>query len=201
MMKKYYSLLVLFILVTQMLFAQSSGENMLKSLQEKFNTIQTITADFKQLVNGKINLSGKFYYEKKNKLRLELKNVIIVSDGETNWSFNKRENKVVISDYDKDNPPVFSIDKFIESYPAQCVVSAAAEGNEKILVLTAKTAAMNFKTVKIWMNKEDLIEKLAIDSGGKNIEMLFNDYKINEKFGSNKFSFTPPKGSTIVDLR
>jgi len=186
---------------TQIVFAKSGGGEMLKALQKKFDSVQNITADFKQLADGKINLSGKFYFEKKNKLRLELKNLIIVSDGATNWSYNKKENKVVISDYDKDNPPVFSIDKFIESYPAQCVVSTAVEAGEQILVLTAKTPAMNFKSVKIWMNKDDLIEKLVINSNGKNIEMLFSGYKINQKFDVNKFSFTPPKGSTVVDLR
>ncbi|MHB1686495.1 MAG: LolA family protein [Ignavibacteriaceae bacterium] len=200
-MKKIFAAIIILILFTQSSFSENKGEQLLKSLQEKFNSISNITADFKQIVNGKVNLAGKFYFEKNNKLRLELKNLIIVSDGITNWSYNKRENKVVISNYDSENPPLFSIDKFIETYPSQCKVSSINEDGKEVLILTAKNSSMNFKTVKIWLNGENLIEKLLIDSGGKTVEMTFTGYKTNQKNNGSKFTFTPPKGSAIVDLR
>lgn len=200
-MKIFIASIFLFTVFTQSCFTKDKGEQMLKALQDKFNSVSNVTADFRQTVNGKVNLAGKFFFEKKNKLRLELKNLIIVSNGTTNWSFNKRENKVVISDYDKENPPVFSINNFIETYPSQCTVSSVIEGGKQILVLTAKTGSMKFKTVKIWLNGENLIEKLLVESGGKTVEMTFTGYKINQRLGNSIFTFIPPKGSSIVDLR
>ncbi len=201
-MKKYITIIFLFTLFTQYSFTRGKGDQLLKSLQNKFNSIVNLTAEFSQSVNGKINLSGKFFFEKKNKLRLELKNLIIVSDGKTNWSYNKKDNKVVISDYDKENPSVFSISDFIESYPSQCSVSSIQEGGREILVLTAKSNSMKFKTAKIWINEENLIEKISINSsGGKAVEITFKGYQINQKLSSTIFKFIPPKGSSIVDIR
>ena len=200
-MKTFIASIFLFTVFTQSCFTKDKGEQMLKVLQDKFNSVSNVTADFRQTVNGKVNLAGKFFFEKKNKLRLELKNLIIVSNGTTNWSFNKRENKVVISDYDKENPPVFSINNFIETYPSQCTVSSVNEGGKEILVLTAKNDSMKFKAIKIWLNGENLIEKLLVDSGGKTVEMTFTGYKINQRLGNSIFTFIPPKGSSIVDLR
>ncbi len=200
-MKIFIAAIFIFTVFTQSCFTKDKGEQMLRALQDKFNSVSNVTADFRQTVNGKVNLAGKFFFEKKNKLRLELKNLIIVSNGTTNWSFNKRENKVVISDYDKENPPVFSINNFIETYPSQCTVSSINEGGKEILVLTAKNNSMKFKTVKIWLNGENLIEKLLVDSGGKTVEMTFTGYKINQRLGNSIFTFIPPKGSSIVDLR
>ena len=201
-MKKYITIIFLFTLFTQSSFTKDKGDQLLKSLQNKFNSIVNVTAEFSQSVNGKINLSGKFFFEKKTKLRLELKNLIIVSNGKTYWSYNKKDNKVVISDYDKENPSVFSISDFIESYPSQCSVSSIQEGGREILVLTAKSNSLKFKTAKIWMNTENLIEKISINSsGGKAVEITFKGYQINQKLSSTIFKFIPPKGSSIVDLR
>lgn len=201
-MKKLIAIIFLFTLLIQSSFAKDKGKQLLKSLQNKFNSIVNVTAEFNQSVNGKINLSGKFFFEKKNKLRLELENLIIISDGTTNWSYNKRDNKVVISNYDKENPSVFSINDLIESYPSQCSVSSIQEGGREILVLTAKSNSMKFKTAKIWMNEENLIEKISINLGvGKVVEITFREYQINQKLSRNIFKFIPPKGSSIVDLR
>ena len=56
---------------------------------------------------AKINFDGKFLFKKENQLRLELKNLIIVSDGKTNWNYNKKQNKVIITNYDENDPPQF----------------------------------------------------------------------------------------------
>ncbi len=200
-MKK--SLLVLFILelLLNTSFAENKGEIMLKSIQVKYKYISTISAEFKQLTGGKVNLEGYFYFAKNNKIRLELKHSIIVSNGVTNWSYNKSENKVIITNYDKENPPLFSVDNLINTYPSMCQVSSELIKGKNVLVLTAKNASLKFSLIKIWLNGENLIDKLLIDSGGKTIEMIFSDYRINQKFSESKFLFTPPKGSSIVDLR
>lgn len=182
-------------------FPQNKAEIMLKSIQEKYKSISTISAEFKQLTGGKMNLEGNFYFAKNNKIRLELKHSIIVSNGVTNWSYNKSENKVIITNYDKENPPLFSIDNLINKYPSLCQISSELIEGKNVLVLTAKNSSLKFSSIKIWLNGESLIDKLLINSGGKTIEMIFSGYRINQKLNVSKFSFTAPKGSSIVDLR
>ena len=76
---------------------KAQDTHLLKKLQENFNSLKDFSADLVQLNNGKINLEGKIFFKKENNLRLELKNLIIVSDGKTNWNYNKRLKKVIIS--------------------------------------------------------------------------------------------------------
>ena len=45
-------------------FAQDDAETVLKNIQNKFNTIDDLSAELSQLVNGEVNLKGKVYYKK-----------------------------------------------------------------------------------------------------------------------------------------
>ena len=93
-MKKHTRILLLLLFLMQPVFSQNS--RLLKNLQSSFDSLKDFSADFVQLNNGKVNIEGKFFFKKENKLRLELKNLIIVSDGKTNWNYNKRQKKVIM---------------------------------------------------------------------------------------------------------
>jgi outer membrane lipoprotein-sorting protein len=52
------------------------------------------------------------------------------------------------------------------------------------------------------INKDNLVEKIIIErtaSGEMSIEL--SNYKLNQDLPDTRFSFTPPEGSTIIDLR
>jgi outer membrane lipoprotein carrier protein len=194
------ALIILFASTTCL--AQNEGEQLLKSLQKKFNSTSDLSADFVQTTNGKVNLSGKFYYKKKNNLRLELKNITIISNGKTNWNYNKNENKVIISDYDEHDPSVLSLNNFINVYPSECNVELQDNNGQKVLMLTPQKAGLNFKNVKIWLDKDHLIGKIIINgSNDVLIQIEFSDYNLDTKLADSLFTFTPPKGSKVIDLR
>ena len=155
------------------------------------------------LITGKLNLEGKLFFKKENNLRLELKNLIIVSDGKTNWNYNKRLKKVIISDYDKNDPSVLSLKRIIFDYPAKCEVSETVEKGENVLVLKPKPdSGINADLIKIWINKENNVSRVsASESSGNDIEVRFSNYKINAGIQDSKFSFTPPQGTKVIDLR
>ena len=194
------ALIILFASATCL--AQNEGEQLLKSLQKKFNSTTDVTAKFVQSTNGKVSLSGKFYYMKKNNLRLELKTITIISNGKTNWNYNKNENKVIISDYDEHDPSVLSLNNFINVYPSECNVELQDNNGQKVLMLTPQKAGLNFKNVKIWLDKVHLISKMIIDDPNDVlIQIEFSEYKLNTKLAVSLFTFTPPKGSKVIDLR
>lgn len=184
------------------LFAQNNADVLLNELQSKFNSLENLSADFTQTTNGKKYLSGKIYYQKGNKLRIETKRLIIVSDGKTSWNYNKKENKVIISSYDENDPGVFSINEIVNNYPEECDVETEKINDEDVLVLIPKTYTFNFNFVKIQVNEEHLIKKISFDdsSTGKTI-VTFENYKLNENLPESTFSFNPPEGSKIIDLR
>ncbi len=201
MMKRYIQFLFVLFFLFQSIKAQDA--ELLKGLQDHFNSIKDFSADLVQLNNGRVNLKGKIFFKKENNLRLELKNIIIVSDGKTNWNYNKKLKKVIISNYDKNDPSVLSLKRIIFDYPAKCEVSETVEKGENVLVLKPRPdSGINADLIKIWINKENNVSRVsASGSSGNNIEVRFSDYKINAGIPDSKFSFTPPLGTKVIDLR
>jgi len=78
------------------LFFSSQNMDVVDKLQEKFLGVETLKADFLQSTSSGTSISGKFYFKKKNKHRIELDNNIIISDGKTIWNNNLERKKVVI---------------------------------------------------------------------------------------------------------
>ncbi len=182
-------------------FSQTA-ESVLKSLQNKFDSITDLTTDVTQKSYGKTSLSGKIYLQKENKFRFESVNQLVVADGITSWNYNKKDKKVVISEYDETGSGLLSISYLIYQYPNECVLSLSSEENKQILILKPKSKKNNLGEVKLYINKEDLIDKAVItNSGTGSMEVSFSNYRLNQKISDSKFIFTAPEGTTVVDLR
>lgn len=200
-MKKHTKILLLLLFLMQPVFSQNS--RLLKNLQSSFDSLKDFSADLVQLTNGKVNIEGKFFFKKENKLRLELKNLIIVSDGKTNWNYNKRQKKVIISNYDENDPSVFSLKRIIFDYPSKCQVTEGPDKSGNVLILKPNSnSGINAYLIKIWVNKNNNVEKVTIiESSGNVLEVKFSNYKIDMGIPDSKFSFTPPQGTKLIDLR
>ena len=198
-MKILISLLVL--LLSTVGFTQNA-ESVLKSLQNKFDSITDLTADVAQKNNGQSNLTGKMYFKKENNIRLELGNQTIVADGKTSWNYNKKNKKVIISDYDEAGSGLLSINYLVYQYPSECDLSLSTEGSNQILNLKPKSKKNNIGEVKLYISKENLIDKALISNPASGtMEVSFSNYKLNQNLPDSKFSFTEPEGTTVVDLR
>ena len=180
-----------------------AGNDILRNLQNKFDVINDLSAEFNQSTNGKANVTGKFIFKKEDKLRIEFKNSILISDGSTNWSYNQKEHKVIISSNDNSNASPFSLKKIVYDYPKECGVSSENDSGNEVLVLTPnKNSSIGYSLIKIWVNKENLISQIVMKDKSDNlIHIQFSKYKTNQKISDNKFNFTPPEGSKVIDLR
>ena len=194
------SLLLLFNVNTNI---DGDGEKLLKNLQDKFDKVKDLSAEFKQSTNGKAVLNGRFFFKKEDKLRIKFKNSILISDGETNWSYNQKEHKVIISKNDDSKASPFSLKKIVYEYPKECVVISEMDDGAEVLVLTPnKDSSIGYNAIKIWTNKENLINRIVLKDNADNlIQIDFSKYKVNQKISDNKFNFTPPEGSKVIDLR
>ena len=182
--------------------AQSDAQQLLQDIQNKFDSITDLSAKITQSVNGKTNLKGKAFYKKENNLRFELDNMMIVSDGETSWNFNKKQNKVVISDYDNEGNKILSIRQLIYEYPDECKLSSSIFEGRKVLELIPQDDIFSFNSIKLFTNSENLVTKVLIDdpATGK-IQVDLSDIKLNTGLPDSYFQFSPPEGSQVLDLR
>jgi chaperone LolA len=202
MILKIFNLIFFFLLVSASIFSQNNGNNLLQALQNKFNNLSDLTAQFEQSANGTVNLAGKIFYQKGNKLRLELKNITIVSDGNTVWNYNKNQKKVIISNYDGSDPSILSIENLINNYPSKCSVTEETNGNERMLTLIPKDSDLNFSRLNLTVGKNNLIEKAEIDEPASGTVIItLKNYKLNTGINNSEFTFTPPEGCKVIDLR
>ena len=202
--KILYKLSLIILLISAVLYSQDDkAAKLLKAMQDKFNKIEDLSADIKQTIGSGKSLSGKIYYKSQNKFNLDLTNLNIVSDGSTVWNCNKKENKVIINEYDESDPSALSFNEIINKYPKESSVTYESSEGKDILVVTPKPGSdLNFETAKLWINKNNLVEKISIertDMGETVIEL--SNYKLNQNLPNTRFTFTPPEGSKIIDLR
>jgi outer membrane lipoprotein-sorting protein len=194
---------VIFILLCTSLFGQNNSSALLKEVQEKYTSFNDFTAQFTQLVNGKIAAEGKIFFKKENKLRAEFKNNTIVSDGEMIWNYSLRDNKVIINYYDENDPSLISFNKILFDYPSQCILSTGEEAGKKILVLKPKKGSqLTFTSAKLYIGEKGFVESVLVDDNAAGIlNIKLSGYKWNQNLSNSKFTFSPPEGSKVIDLR
>ena len=196
------NIFILTVLLIGTALSQTEGAKLLKRLQTKFDSIEDMSVDFKQLHNGKNIFSGLLLYKNENKIRIDTKKLLIISDGKTSWNFNKRENKVIISNYDENSSGLLSINELLYVFPKDCDISSTIADDQRVLILIPNSYTANFDKVQIWLTDDDLIGKVRIaDASMGTTEVSFSNYRLNQDLSLSNFSFTPPKGSKIIDLR
>jgi outer membrane lipoprotein carrier protein len=182
--------------------SQTDGNKLLKELQTKFDSIEDASVDFVQSHNSKKILSGILHYKHENNLRIDTKKLLIISDGSTSWNFNKRENKVIISNYEENSSGLLSMNELIYVFPEGCDISSIIEDDQRILILIPNSYTVNFDKIEIWLSDDNLISKVRVnDASVGTTEVIFSNYQLNQDISLSEFSFTPPEGSKIIDLR
>ena len=184
------------------ILAQNGKGNLLKKVQDKYKSISSFSANFIQY-SGNKKISGKFFYKKNNNIRLETKNSTIISNGITDWNYVKNQNKVIISKYDDSDASMFSFKKIISELPPESNIEQTAENGNHILVIILKEDSdLNFNQVKLWINDNDLVKKIEIkEKNNSLLNIELSDYKLNQDLPDSQFSFDPPEGSKVIDLR
>jgi chaperone LolA len=187
------------------------GNRIIKEVQNKFESITNLSADFSQSnelpdVKKPVTYKGKFLFEKENKYRIELKNSQIITDGKTVWNYNKKAKKVIVGDAESDQS-VFSVKNVVFDYPSQSKISYVGkeliDGDScNVIQLDPVDKDKKFESAKLWIDSNNLIKKFEIKNPDNSI-MVFelSDIKINQKISKDKFIFNPPQGTEIIDLR
>ena len=202
-MKKIILLITIFsFILCSIVIAQPDAQEKLAELQSRFDSIDDLSANIAQSISGKTNLTGKILYKKENKLRFEFKNILVVSDGETSWNYNMRDNKVIITNYATEGTNILSINQLIYEYPEECDISAYEFEGQTVLEFIPNTSTLNFSSVKLWVDDDNLVTRALFEDPATGlVQVDLSNYLINSNLPDSYFLFTPPAGSEIIDLR
>lgn len=189
--------LLFLILFSTLLFPQSK----MGDIQSKFNSLKNFKVNFTQLQNGREVLKGVFYYRNNGSMRIELSSYEMITDGKTVWNFNKKQNKVIISDYSDEDASMLSLRKVINDYPAVCNVTESNANGRTEIKLVPRDNSLNFSEAVIIPSDNGLVGSMRITSGTSLFEVRLSQYQINIKLADELFTFTPSERIKVIDLR
>ncbi|MBE2279240.1 MAG: outer membrane lipoprotein carrier protein LolA [Ignavibacteriaceae bacterium] len=195
-------LLALSIIITLAINFHSFSQNgaNIDAIQKKFNSLTDIYAVFTQYSNGKEQLSGKFYYKKFDKMRVESTNLLIISDGQTNWNYNEKEKRVVITSFDPEDVSILSLNKLVNDIPPSCNITKGENGS--FILTPKKPGTMNFSKVELTANSDKLLTNVKITGNdGTLFTIDFTKIQTNQKLSDDFFKFTVKGETKVVDLR
>jgi chaperone LolA len=202
-------LFVFFIAITVNVAYSQDAQEIIKNVQSKYNSIKDAQASYSQSVkysSGSTQSSaGTIYIQKEDKYRIESKNEVIVTDGVTSWSYSKKKKQVVIDNY-KNDGNTFSPNKFLFNYPENFYSdldgTETVSGEECYVLKLSPRHKGSVKSAKIWVDKEqNLIKKITINSSESSTTYSLKKITLDAGLSSSKFSFSPPEGVEVIDLR
>ena len=207
-----FAIIIFFILVVvRNIKAQDNitAQEIIQNVQNVYKDISDAKASFTQTVKyGKSKAqtsSGTLYIKKESKYRIETGSQIIVTDGSTSWSYSPSKKQVVI-DYYKETGNTFSPNKYLFQYPENFY--SDLEGSEMlsgkdVYVLKLRPREGGYiKSAKLWVDKADwIIKKINIVTDESNTTYNVKNVQLNVGVSNSKFTFTPPEGVEVIDMR
>jgi chaperone LolA len=206
-MKNIFAAVLLFLSYS---FVNAQDNETLKSLQDKFENVKSMQADFVQYAKtssggeGAKN-SGTLYYKAKNKYRVEFKSQIIVSDGEANYNYMTKSKKLLISDKE-DQSSSFMVDKFIYEYPKSSKVEdlgSKALGGESLKGFRLiPNKSSQFKSADIWVGPDNMVKQVEIkDKSNAFYVVELSNIRLNHNIDDSQFTIKQTKDMEVIDLR
>lgn len=196
-----------------------TAETVTGKMRERLDGVRSLTAryavtTYAAVLENRSETGGSLYLQRdRNRLRLEEAGRIIVSDGETLWTYVPGNRQVIVSPAGEEGTasgPGRSgrPDDFIFNYSNRYLY--ALEGREPVdgmpcslLRLTAVEPVDGLPDLRIWVDEENWLTRKVMyrDDMGSETTLRFMDYRLNEKLDPGLFEMTAPDGVEWVDLR
>ncbi|MDI6790564.1 MAG: outer membrane lipoprotein carrier protein LolA [Thermodesulfobacteriota bacterium] len=212
-------------LVSFFVLALSAGEafakpltvdNIVARLQERYNTIKSIEADFEQettlpSLNQRRLAEGRVYFKKPGCMRwdyLRPDKQEMVTDGKTLWIYIAAEKRAYRCDAQAYLQSQLTMDFFLGQgdFKKDFVIVMAPEdkkarGKFYILTLLPRYTHPQVSEIKLWIKKDTfLIDSILSKDHFSNATLLhLKGQRINGPLDDHIFAFSPPKGTEVID--
>jgi len=187
-----------------------SADAVVDRLQAKYESIDGLEATFTQTMSseyldapetasGKVILSGK-------RVRIETSRQTFVSDGLVTWLYDARTDEVLINDYIEEE--MFPVREFLfdyeQTYDVVSVEEAVDRGSDvQVVRLRARDGTTPYRDLTISVrDRDDVISRIElVDVNETRMVFELEDVVLNPTITSETFTFSPPAGSEVIDLR
>jgi len=190
---------------------QAQDASSLEALQSRYDQLDGLQARFVQItasefardssqIEGRVLLSG-------NKYRVETPSQTVVNNGTTSWIYSPADSQVVVNDAEADastlTPQTFLTSSAERYDVASTRTTRRDETPHEILSLKAANDSARFEEATLWVRQSDrIVSRLrATDRNGATLDLRLYDIEVNPGFDDQPFTFSPPTGIEVVDLR
>ncbi len=192
--------------------AQPQADEILQALQKKYGGLRDASASFTEttylpFTQVTQRVSGTIMMKKGNKYRIETANQTIVTDGVTVWRVSPSKKQVLIDTF-KEDPKNPTPDRLLFQAPKD--YNAIRTDNEKldgrdvmVLKLTPKSESSNLKSLKLWIGGDDnvILKVETVDFSDTQRTYTISKFSMDSGIADARFTYAPPKGYEVVDLR
>lgn len=214
-MSMRYLLAGVLALAATLAFAEPSyaqdADKVFERLKDKYESIEALRAEFSQTMSSSYMdeeaTSHGVLVASGDKYRVETEGQTLVTDGEVTWVYMPSQKQVLINDYSEDEQ-TFSVNEFLfnyeENFELSDVQKTTLDGEQHyVLSLEPKKDDAFFTEATLSMrDRDDVVTRLqVVDVNGTTMIFRLTNIQINPQLDSGVFSFTPPKGAEVVDLR
>lgn len=207
----YYLTLITFLLSTSFLFADDA-QDIIDDLKKKYDSVDNLSADFIQefywkLADESQKQQGSIVLAGEDKFRIETRDQIIISDGESIWTYSVPNNQVIIDALGNNQEVTLPRDlfmRFSRDYVPYKLDDETIDGTScQVIRLTSKTENIFIKEMKVWIDKRSkLTRKIQHTDISDNVTVyVLNNVQTNRKLDDEVFKFKPPAGIEKIDLR
>ena len=200
------------VIATTDLRADDTAAEILERVRERYEEIEDAEILFSQKITfSKTSLeqkaSGRLLLKKENKYRLELNDQTVVTDGVTVWSYSPDTDQVIIDVFKVDDR-FLTPEKVLTGGPddfSATVLEREKSGKAGLVVLklAPRTDDSFITSLKLWVDEDSwLIRQVEVlEFSGKKTAYIISDLNTNIGLPADTFSFIPPEGAEVVDLR
>jgi len=189
-----------------------TGQEVVDRVRERLGKAEAISLEFKRTLYWKMadmkeEVEGTLFLLKPGKFRLETPVQVMVTDGQTMWSYSAENEQVIVSRYHRSDDPS-SPERILFEYSENH--TAAYVGEEKVrktvcdvVRLTPKEKDSNIAWMKVWVDrKEGMTLKMQfVDVNENEITYELSTIKMDPKLPEAAFRFDIPEGVDVVDMR
>ena len=209
MSRLFYS--TLFYYIFSVIVSAATPAQVIRKAESVFLNAKTVAAEFKLTIRWQLRdtveeKSGKITIKNPGKYRVELGNVLFISDGKAFFRYSGRNKQLVINDIvgarSKFQPGEWLF-KYSDQYRPLSMARAVLFGEKCSGVTMVPKDKARFKKLKAWISdRTNLPRKIeTTDKNDNTATYLITAIRKDVKVGNALFRFSPPKGTEIIDMR
>jgi outer membrane lipoprotein-sorting protein len=203
-MKKTALILLAFLSLTAVLYAQWSVKSVQKDLEKTYGDLKTISFEFS---NPETKQSGSLLAVRGNKYIMKFLPVEVVCDGVTTWNYHAGDNRVLIADFEADdaqNSLELMFFSFMNNFNVSEVIriKSSSGTSELEIVLSPKESEYDQSELTLWCDPNNYrIHMIEAEGGPLAGQWIIENLKLNKKISDKIFQYEAPEDAKVIDLR